>query len=144
MRAFISKYTFQFMIYKTQKKVLKLFKHSQNTNPIIPNDTPRLVPKPASSCTEHMRQYPANFSVTNYLRANFSISHRGLILSHIILGTLMYQIQHYLSCHFENKFQVLSSIINSKFYFQTKLIFFQTFHYTTKFQYTWNYIYQEF
>ena len=37
----------------------------KSINPIIPNDTPRLVPKPVSSFTENVRQYPANFSVTS-------------------------------------------------------------------------------
>ena len=64
MCAFILKYTFQFMISKTDKfsNFLNILK---SIDPIIPNNTPRLVPKPTSSCTEHMRQYPANFLVTN-------------------------------------------------------------------------------
>ena len=64
MCALMSKYIFQFMIYKTNE-FSKFSNFLKSIDSIIPNNTPRLVPKSASSCTEHMRQYPANFSVTS-------------------------------------------------------------------------------
>ena len=53
---------FRFMVSKIDKfssfpTILK------SINPINPNDTPRLVPKSASSYTEHVRQYLANFLI---------------------------------------------------------------------------------
>ena len=92
----------------------------KSINPIIPNDT------------EHMRQYPVNFSV---------ISQRlwlPLPCGFFSLSPQTYSKPSYSgytnvpnsalpSVSFLNEFQVPSSILNSKFHFQTKVHFFSNF-----------------
>ena len=52
------------MIYKI-KKFSKFSNILKSIGAIISNDTSKQVPKPASSCSVHIRQYSTNFLITS-------------------------------------------------------------------------------
>ena len=114
----------------------------KSINPIFLNVTLRLVPKPTSSCTEHVRLYLANFSVTSrglwlhFLCEFFGLSPRTYSkspysrytnVSNSALPTMSF-LKQVPSSKFLIPFSTPNFISKPKFIF-----FLQAFHYITKF-----------